>query len=262
MSSREFAGNFANLINAGFPCVYIPSYEEERITKLIGQVVQSQEMIKVQREVYEWAQTSGLVGEKEKIRNTTAPMQLLDHIERAEEAAIYILKDFHIFFGADRHTHPDYGVIRRLRDIIPDMKASRKTIVFIAPKLVIPCDMEKEISVLDFALPNEEELEEVLDGLMANLSPQNIRLAGDEKTQLVRSALGLTLQEAENAFCRAIVRQKGLDVSAISVIHEEKNQVVKKTGVLEFVKSNLSIEDIGGLDNMKNWLLQIGRAHV
>ena len=256
MSGREFARDFSNLINAGFPYIYIPSYEEERITALIRQTVRSPELVKVERKVYEWTQTNGLVGEEEKVRNTTAPAQLIDHIARADENAIYIFKDFHIYFGADRHSHPDYAVIRKLRDIIPELKSSRKTIVFIAPKLVIPCDMEKEISVLDFALPNEEELEEVLDSLAANLNPQSIKLDADQKKALVRSALGLTLQEAENAFCRAIVRQKGLDVSAIAVIHEEKNQVVKKTGVLEFVKSGLSMEDIGGLDNMKNWLLR------
>ena len=256
MSSREFAGNFSNLINAGFPYIYIPSYEEERITNLIRQMVVDPELIKVSRKVYEWTQTNGLVGEEEKVRNTCAPAQLIDYVGKADEDAIYIFKDFHIYFGSDRHTHPDYAVIRKLRDIIPELKSSRKNVVFIAPKLVIPCDMEKEISVLDFSLPNEEELETVLDALLANLNPQNIRLDADEKKQLVRSALGLTMQEAENAFCRAIVKQKGLDVSAIAVIHEEKNQVVKKTGVLEFVKSNLSIEDIGGLDNMKNWLLR------
>ena len=149
MSGREFARDFSNLINAGFPYIYIPSYEEERITALIRQTVRSPELVKVERKVYEWTQTNGLVGEEEKVRNTTAPAQLIDHIARADENAIYIFKDFHIYFGADRHSHPDYAVIRKLRDIIPELKSSRKTIVFIAPKLVIPCDMEKEISVLD-----------------------------------------------------------------------------------------------------------------
>jgi SpoVK/Ycf46/Vps4 family AAA+-type ATPase len=37
---------------------------------------------------------------------------------------------------------------------------------------------------------------------------------------------------------------------------EEKIQVIKKTGILEFIKSDYSIKDIGGLDNLKNWLLK------
>ena len=164
MSSREFAGNFSNLINAGFPYIYIPSYEEERITNLIRQMVVDPELIKVSRKVYEWTQTNGLVGEEEKVRNTCAPAQLIDYVGKADEDAIYIFKDFHIYFGSDRHTHPDYAVIRKLRDIIPELKSSRKTVVFIAPKLVIPCDMEKEISVLDFSLPNEGLQYVIIDG--------------------------------------------------------------------------------------------------
>ena len=64
------------------------------------------------------------------------------------------------------------------------------------------------------------------------------------------------MQEAENAFCRAIVNLKGISRKALSIIHEEKNQVVKKTGVLEFIKTDLNINDIGGLDNLKTWLLR------
>jgi SpoVK/Ycf46/Vps4 family AAA+-type ATPase len=116
--------------------------------------------------------------------------------------------------------------------------------------------MEKEISVLDFCLPTQDEVTGLLDELISSLSPENVKLTPDEKSTLARAALGLTMQEAENAFCRAIVNLKGIDISAISIIHEEKNQVVKKTGVLEFVKTDLGIDDIGGLDNLKNWLLK------
>lgn len=116
--------------------------------------------------------------------------------------------------------------------------------------------MEKEISVLDFDLPNTEDMKELIDTLSTGLQPSQIQLTADEKEQLASSALGLTLQEAENAFCRAIVNLKGLNINAQSIIHEEKNQVVKKTGVLEFVKSDLNMDDIGGLENLKKWLIK------
>ena len=95
-----------------------------------------------------------------------------------------------------------------------------------------------------------------MENFIEGLYPESVHLSQDDKILLSRSALGLTMQEAENAFCRAIVKLKGLDKSALSIIHEEKNQVVKKTGVLEFVKSDLSIDDIGGLENLKKWLLR------
>ena len=256
MSTTKFMQDFSNLVNAGFPYIYIPSYEEERITNTISDAVNNRELIKSERRLYVWTQTDGLVCDGSKTRDTSNPMNAIESVARSSEDAIYIFKDFHIYFGGDRNARPDYAVIRKLRDIIPALKSSRKTIVFISSKLVIPCDMEKEISILDFNLPAEDEIKALLDDLIDGLNPENVNLTEDDKILLSRSALGLTMQEAENAFCRAIVNLKGLNRNALSIIHEEKNQVVKKTGVLEFVKSDLNIDDIGGLENLKKWLIR------
>ena len=256
MSNSKFIQDFSNLVNAGFPYIYIPSYEEERITSTIEKAVNDPELIKTPRKLYTWTQTDGLICGNEKVRDTEAPLRAIESIAKNNDPAIYLLKDFHVYFGADRTSRPDYAVIRRLRDIIFMLKSSRKTVVFISSKLVIPCDMEKEISILDFALPTVDEIKVLLEELISSLNPANVNLTEDDKILLSRSALGLTLQEAENAFCRAIVNLKGIDKSALSIIHEEKNQVVKKTGVLEFVKSDLNINDIGGLENLKTWLLR------
>lgn len=256
MSNKQFMQDFSNLVNAGFPYIYIPSYEEERVTDTIRAALEDSEFIKNKRSLYIWTQTEGLVCNDSKVGDTANPLNAIEHIFRATEDAIYLLKDFHIYFGGERNAHPDYAVIRKLRDAIPVLKSSRKTVVFVSSKLVIPCDMEKEISILDFSLPNEDELRALIEDLTAGLSPDAVHLSAEEKTLLARSALGLTMQEAENAFCRAIVNLKGLNKEALSIIHEEKNQVVKKTGVLEFVKTDLDIDDIGGLENLKKWLIR------
>lgn len=260
MGRSKFMQDFANLVNAGFPYIYIPSYEEERITNTVKNVIEDRELIKTERKLFVWTQTEGLVCEGAKARDTSDPMNAIDSVAKSKDDAVYIFKDFHVYFGGDRASRPDYAVIRKLRDIIPALKSSRKTIVFISSKLVIPCDMEKEISILDFDLPKAEEVQSMLEELISGLNPENVHLSNDDKVLLSRSALGLTMQEAENAFCRAIVKLKGLDISAVSIIHEEKNQVVKKTGVLEFVKSDLDIDDIGGLENLKKWLIRRNKS--
>lgn len=256
MNTTKFMQDFANLVNAGFPYIYIPSYEEERITNTIKSTLNNKELIKNERKLYLWTQTDGLICDDTKVRDTSNPINAVESVAKSNEDAVYIFKDFHIYFGGDRNARPDYAVIRKLRDIIPNLKSSRKTIVFVSSRLVIPCDMEKEISILDFSLPTESEIKSLLNELIEGLNPENVKLTEDEKTLLSRSALGLTMQEAENAFCRAIVNLKGLSIDALSIIHEEKNQVVKKTGVLEFVKSDLDINDIGGLENLKKWLIR------
>lgn len=254
MAYSKFETDFSNLVNAGFPYVFIPSYEEERVIETITRALGDPELVRTQRKLYAWAQTTGFVCDGQRVKDTTQPLAAIDYIGRSKDDAIFIMKDCHIYFGSERNSRPDYAVIRRFRDILANLKSSRKMVVFLSPHLAIPCDMEKDISILDFPLPSAEEIRNTLDELVEGLPPENVRITPEEKKALVRAALGLTLQEAENAFCKAIVRGKGLDSSALAVIHEEKNQVVKKTGVLEFVKSDLGIDDIGGLENLKNWL--------
>lgn len=254
MARTDFGEKFSDLINAGFPYIYIPSYEEDRVVQAIRNTTEDPELVKTRRTLYVWTQTEGLVSEEKRFSDTKNALTAIDQIRRNREEAVYILKDFHIYFGADRNTHPDYQVVRKLRDILPDLKASRKTVVFLSPVLVLPADMEKEISVLDFLLPDMDELSRVLAELEQSIPQENIRLNDTERRELARSALGMTMQEAENAFCRAIVRQKGLDASAVAIIHEEKNQIVKKTEVLEFVQTDTGADDIGGLENLKKWL--------
>lgn len=258
MEYSSFEHKLANLINAGFPYIYIPTHEEERALSAIARVLADQTLVRSPRQFLTWAQTTGICqGEEERCsRSTQTPMAALDYIGNYQDPAVFVMKDFHVFFGPDRQTRPDYGLIRKLRDILQELKMNRKTVIFLSPRLVIPEDMEKDLSVLDFGLPEAGEIRQLLDDLTQGLNPESIRLTADEKNQLIRAALGLTLQEAENAFCRAIVQSRGLDKNAIGIIYDEKNQIVRKTGVLEFIKSDLNSDDIGGLDNLKKWLIK------
>ena len=131
-----------------------------------------------------------------------------------------------------------------------------KNVIFISPRLVIPADMEKELSVFDFPLPGEEEIAQSLNDMIGDNTSLPVKLDAAGKQSLVRAALGLTVQEAENAFARAIISRGCLDAESRKVIFEEKNQVIKKTGILEFIRSDLDINDIGGLENLKKWLMK------
>lgn len=257
--NRELQISLANLFKARFPYVYIPTWEEERAVEFIESIAYDESLIKHTRKVYLWSQTKGFVESvgKKAVNNTTEPINALDFVEKCNDDAIFIFKDLHIYFGA--HGRPaSYNVIRRMRDIITVLHESvkRKNVVLISPELVIPHDMQKEISVFDFPLPNVDEVIEMLDKIITENNLDDSTLEYEDKEKLAKAALGLTLQEAENAFSRAIVQNHGINKDAIKIIFDEKNQVIKKTGILEFVKSNLNLNDIGGLENLKSWLVK------
>lgn len=257
--NRELQISLANLFKARFPYVYIPTWEEERAVEFIESIAYDESLIKHTRKVYLWSQTKGFVESvgKKAVNNTTEPINALDFVEKCNDDAVFIFKDLHIYFGA--HGRPaSYNVIRRMRDIITFLHESvkRKNVVLISPELVIPHDMQKEISVFDFPLPNVDEVIEMLDKIITENNLDDSALEYEDKEKLAKAALGLTLQEAENAFSRAIVQNHGINRDAIKIIFDEKNQVIKKTGILEFVKSNLNLNDIGGLENLKSWLVK------
>lgn len=253
MSMKETEQKLSNLINASFPFIYIPTWEEERAVEMIFRVISNQTMVKIPRRIFMWSQTEGFEGDGQKKKEIVQPVQALDFIRSSKEQTVFILKDFHVFFGL-KNTQPNYLIIRKLRDLVSDLKNNRKTVIFISPQLIIPHDMQKEISVLDFPLPDYNEIKDVLKSLISGLPEDSVALSSEEQDKLIRAAQGLTYQEAENAFARAIVTLRGLNINALEIIHDEKNQVIKKTGILEFVSSTMKEKDIGGLGNLKNWL--------
>lgn len=260
--SRKAKQGIANLLRARFPYIYVPTWEEERAVEMIRQTVSDETMIRTVRKMYQWSQASGFVDEEgKKIPATAAPAQAIDFICKSSENAVFILKDFHVYFGVG-HRPADYEVIRRLRDALPDLKFadSMKNVIFISPSLNIPDDMQKEISIFDFPLPSEEEIREKLEEIILENPSLRVLLDQEGRARLARAAVGLTLQEAENAFSRAIVSSGCLDEASLQTIFEEKNQVIKKTGILEFIRTDLQAEDIGGLENLKKWLSKRNRS--
>ena len=186
------------------------------------------------------------------------PLKALEFIEKHDRPCIVVLQDFHVYFGGQGRI-PDFQVIRKLRDILGKIKQSPSPInvIFTSPFLMIPEDLQKDITIVDFDLPSFNEIQAVLDE-MIQINQQSgriqISLTNEEKERLAKAALGLTLSEAENAFARAMVEDGKLDIHDVEVILEEKEQIIKKTGILEFITSDLKIEDVGGLENLKRWL--------
>ena len=248
----------SHLLKARFPFIYIATYEEERATKYIKSIVTNKTQIKYTREVLIWTQATGLKNGNDIILNTENPNKLIEYIEKYDKDSVFILYDFHVFFGA-KHRNADATIVRALRDLIPTLKtsSSRKNIIFISPDLVIPDTLQKDIVIYDFPLPKLEDIKEKLNRMLSvNKRIDTDELTEEDKDKLCKAALGLTMQEAENAFALAMVQDGTLNRNDIQVILEEKMQVIRKTGLLEYVQSDMGINDIGGLDNLKKWLLK------
>ena len=246
----------SRLFRARFPYVYITTWEEERAISLIKKISVSEKLIRIPREVYTWTQTNGFILNGKKIDGTNSPDKAIDFIRDCNKNAVFIMCDFHVYFGV-KGRQVDYNVVRHLRDIISELKTSkfRKNVIFLASELLIPDTMQKEITILDMPLPTLDEIKSKLDKMVTQNNQIDTSDLDDEgRERLCKAALGLTLQEAENAFALAMVNDGRIDGKDLNVILSEKMQVIKKTGILEFINTDIKVADIGGLENLKNWL--------
>jgi len=251
---KKFIEYFVNSVKARVPLLYVTTYEENRLTDTIRELCAQGKHFRTGRKVFTWSVTQGLVDADGKVQADLRPaLRILEHIETHGENAVFLLKDLH----AECTANPQ--VIRKLRDILERLKNGpvMKTVVMVSPSLHLPEDLQKDAVVADFPLPGREEIEKVLRSLMeANKGNARITisLTPAEIEQLCDCALGLTCKEAENAFAYALVADARLDIADISHILEEKSQIVRKTGILEFVPVQESMSEVGGLRNIKNWL--------
>ena len=253
---NRIGGQLSRLFRARFPYIYITTWEEERAISLIKKISKSEKLIRVAREVYVWTQTNGFVVDGQKIDGTQSPDKAIDFIRDCNKNSVFVMCDFHVFFGV-KGRQVDYNVVRRLRDNLSDLKTSkfRKNVIFLASELLIPETMQKEITILDMPLPTLSEIKAKFDKMITqNTQIDTSGLDEEGKEKLCKAAMGLTLQEAENAFALAMVNDGKVDVSDLDIILSEKMQVIKKTGILEFINTDIKISDVGGLENLKSWL--------
>ncbi|MGA9524320.1 MAG: AAA family ATPase [Myxococcaceae bacterium] len=246
----EFLRELDVLIRARYPLVYLVSWEEQRVDALLQGLARSHG-----RSLYEWSVTQGLRKTSggravAPLSDSQEPGKALQAIREINEPSLVVLKDFHPYFDAP-------PVVRAMRELAHWLKSTHTTVVLLSPTLVIPGDLEKEISVIDVPLPTMGELLQLLKDIIAVVRKSNnaqVQLSRDQAEALVRAAMGLTLSEAENAFARAIASDGTLNALDVDLVHDEKRQIIRKSGMLEFFPHQQRLESIGGLDNLKEWL--------
>lgn len=232
-------------MQAGYPLLGVLSWEEERVVQVLKDIAQE-----IEYSIYVWSFSQGLI-DSESIKDSLRdPVEILDCILTEEGNAIFVLKDFHNFVD-------DPLIQRKLRDAIAYFRKgkTKKAMVLLSPFLSLPEELQKDFTVFSYPLPEEEELSALLfEVIERNKVKVNFTtLEGIE--QLAFAALGLTLSEAEGVFNQAIIAGNSkLDTTSIHYVIREKEQMVRKTGLLEFFQSADTIQDVGGFQNVKRWL--------
>ncbi len=237
------------IIDAERPLIYLQSAEEDRVLGVLSRIAEERRPARV--DLLVWSVTEGLQQGGKAVRNQPdGPRGILDFIVAHDKPAIFLLKDFHDFI-------PEAADIRRrLRDLYYRCLGTGKFAVISSPVKVIPEEIEREIAFAELPRPDLQELEELLRIEAESLPGGQASLTAETVYALTRGVQGLTFHEARHALRRAIAEHGRLDPSVVRTLEQEKQQLVRKAGLIEFVPNSASIAQIGGLDTLKTWLTQ------
>jgi len=239
----KFNDELTVLLKARYPIIYINSFEEDRVEYVIRKHIKTT----LNRSIYSWDFIDGYINNPNKEgfgkRN---PLQALELIERlaSETPAVFLLKDFNLFLS-------DIAISRKLRNISRILKLQPKTIIILSSELSIPKELQDLITIVQFHLPNQEEINYELKRLIKIL---NIDIKTSLFENLSRACHGLSLERIRRVLSKIIATYKDINQDSIKILLNEKKQIISQTEILEYWSVNEKIGKIGGIDNLKQWL--------
>jgi len=262
------------LLNSSTPIVVMETVEEMRAVRLVRVACSSLNLA-----TFEWSIASGLVrcgsdvGElvpepshlpagatgydshdagAQALYNSKEPVQALSNLEAMSLEAAFVLKDFH------RHMD-DPVVIRRLRDVGQKFSANRRTVIITAPSIAIPPELASLVEFLELPLPDKQRLRQIIDEMSVRVGKtrtlkRTLDPAGLDA--MANNLRGLTEEEAERATSQAIVTRYGVTPETVTDVLDAKKELLRRSGMLEFIDASENLTSVGGLDNLKRWLAQ------
>lgn len=244
-----------DMLYAYYPTIYLQTYEYDRTWMKIRSIANSIISSGTDVNLYKWNCVEGLleVSPEEKTikiddEPVLEPSMVLKYIHSIKDKShkdIFVLEDFNAYIEED-------DVKFYLRQISQKAKFRNTHVIVLSALYKLPVELEKYITVLATPLPDRKELEITLRGVEKNCG---LTLSVDMRNKMVDAALGMTTMEADLAFCLAAVRDQ-LGENAPYTVSSEKEQIIRKSGILDYFPKNENLKDVGGMDILKDWLFK------
>ena len=244
MTNVQMSGmdEIATLFNSKRRGILVNTFEEERFIEDLKLLIETKSMKGI-----EWSSTSqGIdIFQQEVEIKTSDPVKLMKEIKKEESSTAYIIKDYH-----DLWNNPQAK--RALRDILEKPSRIYKPVILVSPQTNIPLELEKLLTVVSYDLPNRNHVIEQLEGIEAYLKKNSLDVPeGREREAIIHALTGMTHSEIINVLKKSVAKNKKIILEEITA---EKEQVIKKTGLLSYERKIEDIKNVGGMDIFKDWL--------
>lgn len=240
---KEFKNLLASYIDALHPIIYINHFDFKVIDDTLSVIGSGVNIV-------EYNNALGIVdfNTKSPIMECSLDKFLLDNMDEGYENQTFIvLKDIH-------NALDDPKIIALLKRISEDnlyRENYNATIFIVSSKVVIPIELENYITVFDIPLPTNKEIIEIINNFKESL---DLKVDDNVLNDIALSFKGLNEFQIKQILNLAYQDGGYIDEDDKYLILQEKEQFIKKSGMLEMVNFKESIDDIGGLENLKDWL--------
>ena len=257
-------GKIKDMLNAYYPVLYLTTYEYYRTKQKIDGIINSLRSEDKEVKLYNWNCVEGLV----EVITSNERKSIVDHnseeaIVEPSEALKYVLNNENksikdIFIFEDLSNNIDEDEIKfYIRTIAEKARYTNTHVIILSAVYKLPVELEKYVTVLNIPLPDRFDMERTLGVVERQCK---INLSVEMRNRMIDAALGMTSMEADLAFCLAAVKDD-LGDNAPYTVSSEKEQIIKKSGILDYFPKNESLKDVGGIEVLKDWLFKRQKAY-
>jgi ATP-dependent 26S proteasome regulatory subunit len=253
MPTTEALDDLRSRILAGYSLLFLQTWEEERWEWELGMLAEE-----IDRGLVVWSATSGPQPPPDESDGApVGPLEFLARLPEYPREHLFLLKDFHPYWR-----QPE--VVRRVRDLVPALADAGQALLFMGPTSDIPLELRKDAIRCELPLPGLQELREELQAVLHDNEDDATQarrdLDPDVEERLLKSVLGLTAREARKALTRALAGRDSIEDDVYTELVSEKKRMVEGSDLLEFQDLDQGVDDVGGLEGLKDWLRQRAEA--
>ncbi len=242
------------LIDVNTPIICIQDHDFVRVDELIEECTTG--CVKVEWNPATW-ETNFKTKEEKSSKLSLAKLlrERLYNDITSEKDNFIILKNIHDCINQpDIKTYLHLIAQRRLYD-----QEYNTTIIIVSPKIEVPQEILKYVSFFEIPFPEDEELNSLIDGHIEVNKYDKTKFSEEDRKELLQSLKGMSAFEVDRVLDMAMSKDGSLSAQDKSMILEQKKQMVKNSGLLELINVKESIDDIGGLEKLKDYLKNKGR---
>ena len=254
------------------PILYLTTPEEQRIEDGIKLICSKADH---KWDLITWDLVSGLqstnsaflpVKESDRLLDQLEVLAWFDNLEVPKgNFLLLVLKDFSKYFGNQHNQGQiEYRLIRHIKNIAQKCVTKNKALIIISQSFDLPNELDKYISVIDIPLPEKEHIQSKIKDLLDKAAQRKdlaekfkTTYSNDELEHIINSFRGLTLNECEQVCTYCMIKHTCLDPEAIS---HQKKDIIRKSGLLDWIEVTENLENIGGLNELKDWLYKRTKA--